>query len=222
MTIASKILNFYRKLHLPSLPDGVSVMNPYTDDTAHQLAQSFYQKYYNDSRPRIALFGINPGRFGGGVTGVPFTDPIRLEQKCGIPNDLDKKAELSSRFIYDMIDAHGGTAVFYSHFYLSAISPLGFVQNGKNLNYYDINGWKSIFTFYAIQCLEDQLAFPLDQSIAYCIGQGINYKFLKDLNHQHHFFKKIETLPHPRWVMQYRLKRKDEFIQEYLSKLNAE
>ena len=49
---------------------------------------------------RHLLLGINPGRFGGGVTGIPFTDPIRLQNVCGIENNFEKKQELSSVFIY--------------------------------------------------------------------------------------------------------------------------
>ncbi len=39
---------------------------------------------------RYLILGINPGRFGGGITGIPFTDPIRLQNICGIENDFQK------------------------------------------------------------------------------------------------------------------------------------
>jgi hypothetical protein len=52
------------------------------------------------------------------------------------------------------------------------------------------------------------------------MGQGKNYAFLNKLNQEHGFFEKIIPLPHPRWVMQYRLKRKKEFIREYVDKLS--
>src|ERR1700744_6154246 len=100
-TQADAILHFYRDLR-PRFPLGeaISIMNPYKDPVAWDLASRFYRKFYADSRPRTYIFGINPGRFGGGVTGVPFTDPIRLADKCGIPNDLKRQAELSSQFGY--------------------------------------------------------------------------------------------------------------------------
>src|SRR5690606_32849938 len=142
------------------------------------------------------------------------TDPIRLEDPCGITHPFEKRAELSSIFIYDVIDAFGGPAAFYSRFYISALSPLGYVMEGKNLNYYDIPGWKGIFEAYAKTKMEEQLAFPLHREIAYCIGQGENLKFLSYLNEKYGFFETIKTLPHPRWVMQYRLKQKDRFVQE--------
>jgi hypothetical protein len=45
-----------------------------------KICSSFYQKYYADNKKRSLIIGINPGRFGAGVTGIPFTDPIRLKR----------------------------------------------------------------------------------------------------------------------------------------------
>lgn len=221
MTIADKILGFYQKLEPPkNLPSEVEILNPYKDGQAWEVTREFYQKYYADEHPRIVLFGINPGRFGGGITGVPFSDPIQLETHCQIHTSFEKRAELSSGFIYEMIHSFGGAQSFYRHFYISAISPLGYVTQGKNLNYYDISNWKPLFQEYSSSKIKEQLDFPLSRKIAFSIGQGENVKFLNELNKKHQFFDQIITLPHPRWVMQYRLKRKAEFIQEYVSKLS--
>ena len=96
-TQASAILDFYRNLHPRFTPGkGIGIMNPYKDAAAWALTEQFYPKYYNDHRPRALIFGINPGRHGAGVTGIPFTDPIRLESICGIANPWKKQAELSS------------------------------------------------------------------------------------------------------------------------------
>ncbi|MEQ8549549.1 MAG: DUF4918 family protein [Cyclobacteriaceae bacterium] len=221
MNLAGQILDFYASLRSPkNLPKTVKVMNPYQDFTAQAITKEFYEKFYDDTQSRIVLFGINPGRFGGGITGIPFTDPVVLAEECGIENPFEKRAELSSKFIYEMIDAYGDTKDFYQHCYISAMSPLGFVENNKNLNYYDIPKWKSIFEKYSANLIKAQLPF-IRRDIAYSIGKGNNFKFLKSLNDQYQFFEKVEELPHPRWVMQYRLKRKSEFIQEYLDKLKS-
>jgi hypothetical protein len=53
----------------------------------------------------------------------------------------------------------------------------------------------------------------------FCLGEGTNYQYFTRLNEQYHLFESIISLPHPRWVMQYRRKKKDEFIQLYVSKL---
>jgi len=221
MKLAGKILDFYASLKAPkNLPSTVKVMNPYQDFTALAITEKFYGKFYNDTLPRIALFGINPGRFGGGITGIPFTDPVVLKEECGIESPFEKRGELSSKFIYEMINVFGGAKAFYDHYYISAMSPLGFVENNKNLNYYDIPKWKPIFEKYSTKLINEQLPF-LRRDIAYSIGKGDNFKFLKSLNDQFEWFKQIEHLPHPRWVMQYRLKRKSEFIQEYIDKLQS-
>src|SRR5262249_25006616 len=125
-TLADKILDFLFHLELPfNLPESVGVMDVHKDLKIQNVCISFYKKFYSDSYPRYLVLGINPGRFGGGVTGIPFTDPIRLEKDCGIKNDFLKRQELSSVFIYSMIEAYGGVEKFYGQFYISAISPLG-------------------------------------------------------------------------------------------------
>src|SRR5690606_3791757 len=106
VTLADKILDFLSTLPDPGpLPKGVAVMNPFVDKKAFTLVRRFYTTFYNDNNPRTAILGINPGRFGGGITGIPFTDPIKLEKYCGIENDYEKRAELSADFIYRMIEA---------------------------------------------------------------------------------------------------------------------
>ena len=117
MTVADNILRFYQSLKPPTgLPSTVEVMNPYKDEQAMELCTSFYQKYYDDHNPRIVLFGINPGRFGGGITGVPFSDPDKLASFCELPNPFEKRKELSSGFIYEIIQAFGGAICFLPTF----------------------------------------------------------------------------------------------------------
>lgn len=216
---SDQILHFLSNLKSPTgLPDSVKVMNPYKEESKSYF-ESFYSSFYADASPRTGLFGINPGRLGGGITGVPFTDPTQLEESCGIVNHFEKKRELSSTFIHDMIHEFGGVRLFYSCFYISALSPLGFTSDHKNLNYYDIANWRQLFTSYCMQTLEQQLPF-LKRDLAFCIGQGLNHQFMEELNQEGHFFEKIIPLPHPRWVMQYRLKQKDQYLQEYLRKLS--
>src|SRR5215510_14813391 len=99
ITQSYAILDFYKKLSPKlKLPAGVAIMNPFADADSWRLAETFYNKFYNDHHPRKFIFGINPGRFGGGVTGIPFTDPIRLKENCSIDHNLSLKPELSSDF----------------------------------------------------------------------------------------------------------------------------
>ena len=220
MNFADNILHFLFNLKIPfKLPKDVEVLDAHQRKDVQEVCTSFYKKFYNDDEKRHVLIGINPGRFGGGVTGVPFTDPIRLEKACDIKNNFQKKQELSSVFIYDMIDAFGGASTFYKKFYFSAVSPLGFIKHGKNLNYYDDKILIKRIEPFVIDCMNKQIAFGLKTDICFCIGEGENLKYLQKLNSTYKWFDKIKSLSHPRFIMQYRVKRKEEFIQRYLTEL---
>ncbi|MBG9375666.1 DUF4918 family protein [Panacibacter sp. DH6] len=219
-TFAENITDFLFNLQLPfELPNNIAVLDAHTNEAVRAACTAFYTKFYSDHHQRYLLIGINPGRFGGGVTGLPFTDPIRLQQDCGIENSFQKKQELSSVFIYNVIAAYGGAAAFYSRFYISAVSPLGFVKHGKNLNYYDDKVLQQRIEPFVVTCMNRQLAFGLSRSVCFCIGEGENLTYLQKLNAIHQWFDHIQPLSHPRFVMQYRLKTKDVYIQQYLDAL---
>jgi hypothetical protein len=215
--LASKITRFLFNLQFPvALPAGVEVMNPFTNPETATIVGKFYNKFYNDNLPRYCMVGINPGRFGGGVTGIPFTDPIRLAEECGIENNWQRKQELSSIFVYDMITAFGGPDAFYGKLYFTSISPLGFTKGGKNLNYYDDKTLVADIVPFAVDCLRKQIEWGLHTSVAFCLGEGTNFKFLLKLNNEYKLFDKIIPLSHPRFIMQYKLKTKDVYIDKYL------
>ncbi|HEX6226698.1 MAG TPA: uracil-DNA glycosylase family protein [Chryseolinea sp.] len=221
MTFADQVLSFYKNLNIKaSLPEGVIALNPYQDDASFSYCSRFYKKFFGDERERIIILGINPGRHGGGITGIPFTDPIKLEQCCGIPNDFYKKGELSADFIYKMIEAYGGAGKFYSKFYVSAISPLGFTKDGKNLNYYDIKELQLAIRSFIIESLTQQMKFGISTSVCYCLGEGENFRFLTRLNDELKIFAKVIPLAHPRFIMQYRRKSMEQYIESYLSAFN--
>lgn len=222
MTFSQKYFNFIDQIDFPeSLPHEVEILNPFKESTTYNLSKAFYDKFYHDSRPRLFLIGINPGRFGAGITGVPFTDPIRLEAKCGITNSLAKRQELSSVFVYEMIEAFGGIDAFYSNVFFTSVSPLGFVKDGINLNYYDIPEVRDFLEPYMVASLRQQIDIGGIRRIAFSMGKGQNIWYLKYLNNKYRLFDAIEPLPHPRWIMQYRLKRKHEFINEYIDKISS-
>ncbi len=222
MAFSKKILSFFKSLDLNvDLPAGVEVMNPFRDKIAFNLCKTFYQKFYDDNNARHIILGINPGRFGGGITGIPFTDPIRLQSICEIENDFQKKQELSSVFIYEMIHAFGGAANFYNKFYISSISPLGFTKDGKNLNYYDDRNLENSIKSFVIDCIKKQLKFGIKTDVAFCLGEGKNFNYLSRVNEEMNFFDKVVPLPHPRFIMQYKLKKKEQYIDRYLCELNS-
>ncbi len=221
-SFGQQIIDFLFSLDSPSLlPDKVGVMNPYKNEAVQKVCKKFFLKYYNDHYPRTFIIGINPGRYGAGITGIPFTDPIRLEKECDIENPFNKKQELSSVYIYDVIRLYGGPAQFYSRFYFTSVSPLGFVSDGKNLNYYDNKALRDSLIQYIVQYIDDQKQFGAYKSAAICLGEGKNYQFLLQLNKEYKFFDTILPLPHPRFIMQYRFRKREEYIKKYLTTLMA-
>ncbi len=220
MNFSDRIIKFYSELQIEiSLPTGISVLNPYKNDAVMDVCSQFYNKYYNDTDGRILILGINPGRFGAGITGIPFTDPVTLENECGIKNNFEKRGELSSDFIYRLINSMGGPAHFYKHFYIGAVSPLGFVRDGRNFNYYDSKELMLALKPTIISNLIKQIGLGITSRKCYCLGLGKNYEYLKMLNIELKLFDEIIPLPHPRWVMQYRRKKLDQIISDVVSKL---
>src|SRR6476469_7089135 len=186
MKRSDQITAFLFNLKYPyKLPKDVGVLDVHDDEQVRKACFSFYKKFYNDNRERRMMIGINPGRFGGGITGLPFTDPIRLENDCGIKNEWQKKQELSSVFMYEMMHAYGGVKEFYKSIYITAVSPLGFVKKGINLNYYDDKELKEQIKPFVIECMQKQLSFGIKTDVAFCIGEGENYKYLSKLNEEY-------------------------------------
>lgn len=220
MFFGEKVTSFLFSLQLPfKLPKDVGVLDVYQQPNVQLACTRFYQKFYHNHHQRHLLLGINPGRFGGGVTGIPFTDPIRLANNCLISNEFTKQKELSSAFIYDMIATFGGPETFYQQFYISSVSPLGFVKQGKNLNYYDDKKLMKKIESFAADCIQTQISFGINTNICFCIGEGENLKFLTRLNEKYKWFGSIKGLPHPRFIMQYKVKQKEAYIAHYLQTL---
>ena len=214
-----KIIQFYNNLEKVYSPKNISILDPYSDKKVQKIYKKFYRKFFHDTRRRIIIFGINPGRFGGGITGIPFTDPYNLKKKCEIKNDLDQKKELSSTFIYEMIEKYGGPKNFYNKFLISSICPYGFTMNNKNLNYYDseilFRRWKPKI----INWIKNQIEHIVSDKICIIIGLGKNQKFFELLNKEYKFFDETIALPHPRWILQYRSKQKNFYIENYIKTL---
>jgi hypothetical protein len=215
-TFGSRALRFYTRLSCPKPPRGIHVMNPYADPRVRPYVRAFLRKYFADNRERVLVFGINPGRFGAGITGVTFTDPVALAEYCGIQNHLPRVRELSSIFIYQFIERYGGVRRFYRHFFLTAVSPLGFTRNGINLNYYDDRTLAASVAPFIITALRRQIALGGRTDHAIVLGKGTNFRFVQRLNEIHGFFQTIHPLEHPRPIMQYRRRQLSRYLSEYV------
>ena len=225
MTFAEKVNRFNQQLSYTGapLPPQIRIMNPFKD-TAQTLkiACSFYNKYYSDNNPRHIILGINPGRFGGGLTGIPFTDPKRLISECHINYEGKITHEPSSAFVYEMINAYGGIEDFYSKFYINSLCPLGFTTvdlkgNEKNYNYYDSKELLNAVEEFIIDNIRKQIALGIKTDVCFCFGTGKNEAFLRKLNNEYDFFGEIVALEHPRFIMQYKTLTKQFYIDKYLA-----
>lgn len=222
MTFADRVLDFYKNISINRrLPRGVGVMNPYADAACREVCERFYHKFYGDNGKRFLIVGINPGRFGAGITGIPFTDPIKLESLFGIANALPKKPELSAEFIHNMIAAFGGYEKFFTKFFINSVSPLGFVLDGKNLNYYDTPALKKALDPFIRKSMNDLIDLGIRRDVAFCLGEGANYKHVVGLNAEEKWFDEIIPLAHPRFIMQYRRKYVGQYIDDYVQKLGS-
>ena len=220
-TLGKKIASFYKNLQLPSIPKGIEILYPQKNKEVIQLVEIFFNKFYDDNKRRHLIFGINPGRFGAGTTGINFTAPKQLKLFCGIDHPFGTQTELSAEFVYEFIQAYGGVKKFYNDYFITSVSPLGFMKDGVNLNYYDDKKLQHIVMPFITDSIKKQLSLGFRTDFCICIGADKNLKFFSSLNKEHKFFERIIPLPHPRFIMQYRRKQKAKYIDQYLSTLRV-
>lgn len=226
-SFADRVIKYINNLDFKGkLPEGIKILNPFKENPQiPKVIKQFYKKFYDDNNKRRLILGINPGRFGAGVTGVPFTDTKRMNEFCGIKIEGVNTHEPSSVFIYEVINALGGAEKFYSEFFIGAVCPLGFVKKqsgGKylNYNYYDSRDLTENVSDFILDNIKELIKLGIFTDKCYCLGTGKNHNFLVRLNNDHKFFEKIIALEHPRYIMQYRAKKKGDYIKKYLNLLN--
>lgn len=222
-TFADRVINFNTHLaYNQSLPEDFDVLNPYIyNPETMEVMRAFYHKFYNDNRQRKFIIGINPSRHGAGVTGVPFTDTKRLESECGIAMKSAHTHEISSVFMYDMIQQYGGVAKFYNDFYINSPFPLAIVRkasDGKwlNANYYDEEVLFKSVKDYMIATLKKHIALGVDTQKVFVLGKK-NATFLQKLNKEATLFGEMVVLEHPRFIQQYKSKEKQLYIDKFLT-----
>jgi hypothetical protein len=220
MSFSNDAIKYFYNLKSRDLKiSGIKLINPYEKDEVKEIVKNFYTKFYADENERLFIIGINPGRFGGGLTGIAFTDPVALREHCGIENSFGDRKELSSKFIYSVIGGFGGAERFFSKVFLTALYPFAIVRDGKNYNYYDEKKLAENLRVDIVQNINSQIAFGARRDCAILLGKK-NADYFFQINEEHKFFKKIITLEHPRYIMQYKLKQIDDYIEKYLAAIN--
>jgi hypothetical protein len=170
-----------------------------------QGISAFWQKFYGDAIPRIMICGINPGRHGAGKTGVPFLDFMSLSKI--IPGIERQDIEKSASFFFEAVRSFGVES-FFRTFYVSNFSSVGYIREGKNLNYYDLpqpalkiverNFLEEIKTVNPTHIVS--LSAAVHASVRKLLPANIDCSL---------------RLPHPAWVATYRANEKNQWLSRY-------
>ena len=149
--------------------------------------------------------------------GVPFTDPIRLKTFCQIESNFPEKPELSAQFIYDYFLENYSLEKFNQEFFIGAVCPLGLESKGRNMNYYDNKIlMKNLLEHFIPEHIQEQIDLGCSTKVAICLGEGLNYSTMEKLNKKYHFFRTLLKLPHPRYIMQYKRKQVNDYVEKYV------
>lgn len=225
LSIADQVIRFNKNLqYKEKLPEGFAVLNPFFENPeTMEVMTKFYKKFYDDQKSRKFIIGINPSRHGAGVTGVPFTDTKRLKSHNGIEMKSAHTHEISSVYLYSVIEAFGGAEKFFQEFYINSPFPLAIVQRKKgnwlNANYYDDKKLFEAVKPFMIKSLKEHLSLGIDTREVFVLGKK-NALFIEKINKEEHLFEKLTVLEHPRYIQQYKSKQKELFIDKYLIALN--
>lgn len=116
--------------------------------------------------------------------------------------------------MYKLIDEFGGAKKFYSKFFISALYPLALIKDNKNYNYYDSKKVYNELKPQILKTFKQQIGFGANEKVVISFGKK-NAEYLKEINEELKFFKKIIVFDHPRFIMQYRLKKLDTYLNDY-------
>ena len=221
------MINYLGKLehHTPRFPEGITSYNPYIDQNAWRCVSEFFRKFFDDNHARYVLFGINPFKWGAGLTGVPFTDARRLKEKCGIEFNDPASQENAAGFIYEVIDRIGGPEVFYKQFYFNWLCPLGLldskVKGHKGYSYYE----RANLYHGVKELIANNIAHLLDlgtnRENCIVIGRGKNEQYLRKINDERGFFKNIIPLEHPGYITRYHAGERDRYLKQYVGQIRV-
>lgn len=219
-TFGTQVSTFLCTVSLPvPLPDGFELIDPYQDPEVRRVVAEFTQLYYGGDGKRVSVWGINPGRFGAGITGLSFTDPYALTHDAGIASSLAGRREISAEFIWRVVDAYGGPSDFFSSLYLSALCPLGFLRNGSNINFYDDRAFTQALLPTLVTWIKQQISFGLRTDVCIVLGTGMLRTVMEQHLRPHLPFQEVIYLEHPRFIMQYRRKQMSAYVDRYVETL---
>jgi len=198
------------------LPSGIEILQPYGNPEVRRVLHEMCVRYYSSSSRRIGVWGINPGRFGAGLTGLSFTDPWAVHHDLGITTTLSGRREMSAEFISMVIAAYGGPTSFYHDVYMSALSPLGFIRDGVNINFYDDPALEKLMTPNIIRWMNDVFEHRVRRDVTILLGSGKLRTFMERSVREAAGVSEVVYLDHPRYIMQYRRRDVVRYVQLYV------
>lgn len=128
---------------------------------------------------------------------------------------------MSAEFISMVIAAYGGPDDFYRDVYLSALSPLGFVRNGVNINFYDDAALEKMMTPHIIEWMNDVFAHSVRRDVTILLGSGKLRTFMERSVRDAVGIKEVIYLDHPRYIMQYRRRDVGDYVQLYVETIRS-
>ena len=179
MSVQSNLIDLYRKLAFEiELPEfSAPVAFTYNPLIYAQIPLENYIKRYGSSKKRVLFFGMNPGPWGMGQTGVPFGDIASVRNWLGINGPVGKPAYEHPKRVVDGFDCTRGEVSgsrlwglmkerfsspesFFQDQFVTNYCPLLFFDAGvKNvtpdrLSPGDRHGVVEICDKYAARCIE--------------------------------------------------------------------
>lgn len=203
------------------LPPGIEVLRPYSDAEVLRVLGIMCRQYYGGTHQRVGVWGINPGRFGAGITGLSFTDPWAVEHDLGITTKLTGRRELSAEFVSRVIEAYGGPKPFYHDVYMSALCPLGFVRNGVNINFYDDADLARRIRPKIIEWMNLTFDAGVRRDVTIVLGAGKLRGYMERFVKDDVRLGQVIYLDHPRYIMQYRRRDVNEYVKLYVETLRS-
>lgn len=189
--------------------NNVRILSEFLDNKKNII--EFHKKYIQPNRPEIVICGVNPGRFGAGLTGIPFIDFDSLSKM--LPRIKYFDSEKSAKFFFSVVQAFG-IEQFYQKFHVTNISWYGFsmIDKEKNVNYYNlpVDVQKHLFEKFVeeMNFINPKIIIPLSKDVQ-------NQLLILKSNEQ----IKAEITPnlnHPSWVMTYKRNEVELWKEKYI------
>lgn len=188
--------------------NGISMLEGYLDQS--DIMDAFCEKFYSNKIPKIVICGINPGRLGAGLTGVPFFDFASLSKI--FPSILRKDTENTAQFFFKVIEKIG-VERFFNYFYITNVSSVGYSKGKSNFNFDKLpdNLRSIVFSNFAeeIELIKPVKIIALGDAAFNGVESALGKNSYR-----------LEKLKHPSWIMQYKRNEISFWVQAYADALS--